>query len=383
MELEFDKEIDAILRRAAREPAASTSSSVHLDPDAIAAFAENALPATARSLYTSHLADCERCRKIFAQTIALGSEADEKPASTSVKAPVVPSEITWYQKLFVTRNLVAAMGALFVVVFGGLLAYVVVDRGRERQGDVSQLSRPDAANKPAVYAEATPAEAPSSSNASTNSASSAVTSGTSPLTKTLGQEDQNQPVIGGAAEPMPPPAKETDQPAPSAATPASPPVIREEPPKTEADESKVAAEKKLERKADDKAPDGVDLLARGRADSKDTALRNSTAQNNSGAGVYKSKSGPYRDQQRNVQTQTPTADESPNDRRYAAKSVGGRYFVKRDGVWYDNGFNGQPTIDIHRGTAQYKLLDPGLRSIAQNLSGVIVVIWKNRAYRIQ
>jgi hypothetical protein len=382
MELEFDKEIDAILRRAAREPATSTPRSVHLDADAIAAFAENALPAKARSLYIEHLADCDRCRGSFAQTIALKSEADEQPASMSVQ-PIVSVQTPWYQKLFGTRNLIAAMGALFVVIFGGLLAYVVIDRGSGKQTDVSQLSRSDTANKPAIYAEPTPGMAPSSANASTNTASSAGTTGASPLTKTLGQEDQNQPVIGGAAEPAQPEAKENDQPAPLAASPSMP-VIREEAPKAEAEDSKVASEKKLERKADDKVvTDGVDLMTRGRADSKDTVPGSVLNQNNSGGGVYKSKSGPYRDQQRNVQTQTSTADESPNDRRYAARSVGGRYFVKRDGVWYDNGFNGQPTIDIHRGTAQYKLLDSGLRGIAQSLPGVIVVIWKNRAYRIE
>ena len=46
MELEFDKEIDALLRKAKRGLPAVTGAAVdrHLDADELAAFAENALP---------------------------------------------------------------------------------------------------------------------------------------------------------------------------------------------------------------------------------------------------------------------------------------------------------------------------------------------------
>jgi len=56
MELEFDKEIDAILRKA-REPVsvrAVSPGGSHVDADAIAAFVENALPEKAKLQYTAH-----------------------------------------------------------------------------------------------------------------------------------------------------------------------------------------------------------------------------------------------------------------------------------------------------------------------------------------
>ena len=48
MELEFDKEIDAILRKARSDVGVTASN--HLDADMMAAFAENALPERAKLL---------------------------------------------------------------------------------------------------------------------------------------------------------------------------------------------------------------------------------------------------------------------------------------------------------------------------------------------
>jgi hypothetical protein len=66
MELDFDKEIDALLRQTARSEqfaaANGSNAPAHIDADAISAFAENALPEKTRALYMTHLADCGRCR---------------------------------------------------------------------------------------------------------------------------------------------------------------------------------------------------------------------------------------------------------------------------------------------------------------------------------
>src|ERR1044072_7759515 len=69
----FDREIDSLLRRRARgtaelrswhDGAGDGSSSAHLDADELGAFAEGALPPSARLSAASHLADCERCRGV-------------------------------------------------------------------------------------------------------------------------------------------------------------------------------------------------------------------------------------------------------------------------------------------------------------------------------
>ena len=49
------------------------SHSAHLDADELSSYAEGALPEITRARYTSHLADCQRCRKLVTElTLAAG-----------------------------------------------------------------------------------------------------------------------------------------------------------------------------------------------------------------------------------------------------------------------------------------------------------------------
>src|SRR4051794_37183316 len=121
MELEFDKEIDAILRKArpsrgvlvGDDPAESKK---HLDADTIAAFAENALPEKAKLLYVEHFADCDRCRKQLSLVMQMNTEAAAVVAAPAVE-PVMEPSVPWYRSLFKAPNLALAMGGL-VLAFG-------------------------------------------------------------------------------------------------------------------------------------------------------------------------------------------------------------------------------------------------------------------------
>src|SRR6266571_4812119 len=129
MELEFDKEVDAILRKA-RGGVATSAKAVHLDADTIAAFAEGALPERAKLLYIGHFADCDRCRKQLSEVIVMNRGADAAAASI-VSAPVAGVATPWYAKLFRTPNLAPnlaiAMGSL-VVIFSGVLGFMLLQR---------------------------------------------------------------------------------------------------------------------------------------------------------------------------------------------------------------------------------------------------------------
>ena len=81
MELEFDKEIDALMRGKGVLVGDSPPGGPHPDADEIAAFAENALPQRARALHMAHIADCSRCRKILSNIIALNAEAEPETAA--------------------------------------------------------------------------------------------------------------------------------------------------------------------------------------------------------------------------------------------------------------------------------------------------------------
>lgn len=91
MRPEFDSEIDSVLRGQARRGGAASAawdaaarpsisdesrSGPHLDADEIAAFGEDALPASARALYSAHLADCDDCRRSVTQVAFAAGVAD-------------------------------------------------------------------------------------------------------------------------------------------------------------------------------------------------------------------------------------------------------------------------------------------------------------------
>ena len=67
----------------------------------------------------------------------------------------------------------------------------------------------------------------------------------------------------------------------------------------------------------------------------------------------------------------------------ATRTAGGKTFENRDGAWYDSAYHGQATTNVRRGTDAYKKLDGGLRSVAESIGGTVVVVWKEKVYRIQ
>jgi hypothetical protein len=64
--------------------------------------------------------------------------------------------------------------------------------------------------------------------------------------------------------------------------------------------------------------------------------------------------------------------------------VSGKQFRRVNGEWVDSVFKGSYTVDVKRGTEQYRALladEPGLRPYAEQLAGKVTVVWKGRAYR--
>jgi hypothetical protein len=113
--------------------------------------------------------------------------------------------------------------------------------------------------------------------------------------------------------------------------------------------------------------------SRNRSLSDDSLARGDTAARKAAGGPLRN-AGPVQNQvQSNVMN-----GEMPVIRR-----VGGKAFHNSNGAWYDNAYHGQSTTNVRRSTDDFKKLDSGLRSIANELGGVVVVVWKDRAYRIQ
>lgn len=386
MEMEFDNEIDALLRKegGARTITISEFASLHLDADEISAFAENAVPESARPAYFAHFADCDRCRKTLSSVIFLNSEAGLEPVP-AVSAPVVAENVVpWYRKLFLFPNLAYVLGSL-VLLFGGFLAISVLrNSGGNSSSEVSQTRADDpAASGPnlgygdGAYNSNISANAMNTAaNTMANAANSAANSSASPNpafssnTSAMPSDAKNQrPAISADRV-------ETGRDVPAtAAAPQPPPPPKERPVEADDQTTLLSREKRAVLLKD--------------ADKQKAESKVMQEQAPAGAGgPFKVQKGPSRNEQRNDvrmrETEVAAKKSAKPDSNLAGKrkQVSGKGFDLKQGVWYDSTYRGQGTTNIRRGTGEFRKLDSGLRYIADSFSGTIVVVWKDKAYRI-
>jgi hypothetical protein len=72
------------------------------------------------------------------------------------------------------------------------------------------------------------------------------------------------------------------------------------------------------------------------------------------------------------------------EKREETRSAGGRKFRRQGNAWVDVKFKSSMNLkSISRGSGEFNDLDSGLRSIAQELGGELIVVWKGKAYRIR
>lgn len=398
MEFEFDKEMDSLLRQAARDSGVvSKNFDAHADADEISLFAENALPVKARVRVTEHLADCNRCRKILSNVISLNSETESENVHAKEIVAVSAVPVAWYKKLFAFPQIAFAMGAL-ALVFSGVIAFMVLQNVRETQNDsVAQLEdvqeKPQNAKGMSSDGETTSSESYSMPNsaATSNMTSANSTSNISPASlnaPTAGMNKPNGPVSSMAAnsnssisvneepiaadkdlKPSPKVVKSLDQPAESGEkqdfkVTTSPPQKKENEYRADKDEAISVQRQQTE------------------------LSQNSVAQNQSGImpdarNVQRAPSARAESKAAGARRNSASEEEAAKEKSSNLRSVGGKTFKYSEGVWYDSAYNQQRTTNIRRGTDDYKKLDSGLRSIAENLGGVVVVVWKDKAYRIQ
>ena len=398
MELEFDKEIDALLRKAKRGSPASAVAPVasgHLDADELAAFAENALPDRTRVAYIAHLADCDTCRTMLSGFVITAPEKAAAAAAFAAQpAPVAPSNVPWWRRLFSGPNLAYTMGGL-VVLFSGFVGLLVYQNQQATQGSRSaqvaeSIPTPSSESEaPKAFSNATAANTAANSNTASPVESVTKTGvavgSTSPGTEQTEQQTAGQrPDTGNEIAS----AKPADQPAENPAA-APPPTTKEESPAV-ADRD-VAAEKQpeLDKSKDDRIALADEAKKKVAVDNK--ALREAPAK----AATLSRSAGP-RQQQANAQSnvnQEQANRAAINGRNVnglavgggteSRRSVGGKTFEMRGGIWYDVAYHGGVTKDVKRGTDKFLKLDAGLRNIANSLGGTVVVVWGGKAYKIK
>jgi len=453
MKAEFDKEIDSLLRESARRGRAASGepgvragggalAAAHLDADEQSAYAENALPASARAHYTAHLADCDDCRRnVTRLALAAGMPAQLEPRESATGQTVSPN-ITLRERLgalFAPRAWRYAVPALALLLVGAV-SLIVLTRRTEREASIAQRNTSESQRPQATQPEAH--HAPQNDNAATATAP-AVESGVVAPDANTSVPNQNAPLAkeqvaansppGEIAQPLagaplndaaaPPP------PAPSTGSGALARSVSEFPtpaptPAYTVDDLTVTSAQEAKNKSGEPAPElpkleqkpgGFDNRqyenqqreqisgprrneqarnartadmddSRNRSDKKDGNLAATAPPppaakrtRQSEADRGKDENRPAQDSERSVVGRAGSATET--------RTVAGRKFRRQGNAWFDTSYSaGQSYTVVRRNSEQFRALvadEPQLRRIADALGGEVTVVWKGRAYRIR
>jgi hypothetical protein len=393
MEFEFDKEMDALLRKAAgRAVLVGDDAKSHLDADTIAAFAENALPVKSRTIYTQHLAACDPCRMSLASLISINAAAE--PAMAAAAAPMPVLSVPWYRKLFQAPNLAYVMGGL-VLIFGGLFGLILLQN--TYRSDNATLSKvvdePQASQSAPAQAEG--ANSLYSANAATNTTVNAP----GEIPRNVGVADTGEqpqdvtvasgsgavpPAIAGDTTTAAAPTKDASldgvDKAKSAQTqPAPMNAPKREEDAQEKKEFRLAAAEQENRKQDQTAAGNV--YNQQQQNNQMTPNSASKVMGPSRNAIQRDNRA-YDDSKMRTQTESGAGARS-NEAAPAVRRAGGKTFELKQGAWYDSAYSGQKTKNIRRSSEDYRKLDGGIRSIADNIGGTVVIVWNGKAYRIQ
>ena len=389
------------------------ANAAHLDADEMSAYAEGALPASARARYMTHLADCDSCRRIVTDLVLAANVAAEESVRATQSQDVSPSKPWWsaIAALFAPPVLRYAIPAL--LLFGVIVVALVATRDRreaqfvarneEKQAESAaskqaapeppaQISSDDprgaandsATTPPAIQPGLTTEATPSNQTAQTNANAVQDSPAQVTETKSVPADDQKR-------SPERKEAGETDglyanepkaAPAPPAATQPAPSVA-----------DKVKEEERASREQNDQTTTSRTETTADASGNKDKAGEDaSLAAGTAAPRQDETAKGTARRSMRNrPATGTAGGRSSTDEDRVGGssteeRSVGGRRFRRQGNAWIDTAYSSsRSTINVARGSDQYRSLaadEPGLRSIAEQLGGEVVVVWKGKAYRI-
>ena len=409
-----DAQIDLLLKRhAQRAPRARPGE--HLDADELNAFAEGAVPATTRARFVSHLANCDDCRELATQLVM----ASGTPSTLSAASGPTEQGTSWSKKLtalFAPARLRYAAFAVVLLAAAAVTFVALRNQGtRQAPADVSAPSQAKIEVKQSQQAK---------SDVDTNS-------------KTIAQSrsvvPQPTPAANAGTKRGETAVAQTTQPA--AAKPGISGIVS----------SPVATTKKAEPRAAETVPsfappppgeaERVQNRSRDQQSIAGAASRKDDSANTNFGALDRTRSNVFRGNQNNTEEKVRSANEQPrlsarratadkslasgreadtasiNDRsvnelrietpktKEAAKkvptppktvedipetrAVGGRKFRRQGSVWVDTKFKSSMSVmNVSRGSDEYRALNSGVRAIAEQLGGDIIIVSKGKAYRI-
>jgi len=403
MKQETNNEMDLLLRRLGRRAVLSApQAGDHLDADELSAYAENVLPAAARTRYTEHLAECGRCRELVVQ---LSAAAGVVVAAETVKVAETSALKKFLASLLspmVLRYAAPALGLIVVAVIG-----VVVLRRNSAERFVAQVQPSSPAPASASPNQQTethtfgyydkrsidssrearagkPAEDNKSGEVAVPNSPPSVTVTAVPSPERTSQKTEQ---VATANEP-PVPAKAAPKPG-SVPEDAQQQVVVVEQPKGTVSSATPAAQSSADRdfRGRRQDRDESDSAAEREARAKRAPAAPAAARSAGGiaklgeANVDKVQKAESKEKDDSVKK-----NESAKDSASETRSAGGRRFRKERGIWIDTAYNSESTTNLTRGSEQFRALvadEPTIKTIADQLDGEFVVVWKGRAYRIR
>ncbi|MGI8467630.1 MAG: zf-HC2 domain-containing protein [Pyrinomonadaceae bacterium] len=378
---DFDKEIDILLRQTARRgETVSEIAGSHPDADEINAFAEHVLPEKARLRTVNHLAACARCRNILSNLMNFNTETSSEIISESkLESALIP----WYKRLFVFPQIAYTMG-LTILIFAGIIAIVVLKNStRDNSSEVARVDeKPQIVNSVFNGANANSA----SSNSAMNSAAYTNSNATAAKVLPNSQNKNNSRALSANSNAA---ARDKNVEPAKSAPKTTEPSSESESAKKEKQEMVAAAPPRennytVNGTTNDSARRQAEFPQNSASQnqSSDTAAASDTRGVQSPA-INGRNTQSLRVSKNRAETKADNSSDADENKAAETRSVGGKNFRRAGGIWYDVKYKGQKTINVTRGSNDYKKLDGGLRSIADNLSGIVVIIWKDKVYRIQ
>jgi hypothetical protein len=391
-----NNEIDLLLRSLASrrdEPALQDRSglgdgngtaSCHLDADELNSFAEGVIPAPARARYTAHLADCDACRGIVVSLTQSAGMSNRSEALEQKRRPGSWAKLTSLLSFPVLRYAIPAL-VLTAVIGISLLAMW------QRRGESDFIAQ----NEPTVSAPSTDqlkeASSPPTQPANEPPSSTQKKADSRAADDSVKNEnyltDAKTGAVAGTGTGDVARAKDAGQPAQSASRSELRPGYAPEPKAAAAPPPPLTEADKPTQLAKEQPPAKLEQQERERDAYKNTTgdehgPNRSVASRPTGAlanrrldGLSAGRGGPYNETKKGKAADVET------------RTVSGRRFTREGSAWVDTAYeSAQVPIRVTRGSEQFRALvadEPGLRAIAEQLNGVVIVVWKNRAYRLQ
>lgn len=361
----------------------------HLDADELNAFAEGMVPDRARARYTQHIADCANCRSIVVTLT--------QAAGTTMRTPALSENVgsgIWH-KLAAFLSPPVLRYAVPAVVLAAVIGISFLALRQQQSSDFVAQHQP---SNPAISGEPNQAPTPSaySSAQAPDVAQKSIQSPISEKSRDAkNQQDDSTTLdeatgtttakgvagLSAAKDSAQPGASTTGESKPSFApepNAAAAPPLRPAP--SEADKLAIArkeeqteSEAALRRQRED-----YKIQARDEVDSNRAAAPKAAASPGSPGRVQGLMT-----ENRGYGSKNKRDSVGESEMR----SVSGKQFRRQGNAWVDTAYeSSQATITVRRGSEQYRALiadEPGIRTIAEQLGGEVVVVWKSRAYRIR